>query len=426
MKIKKDNKSFMIKNLFKVKNLFLIIVFLLVHVDSLLSEIFKFNFKKDDIIQIYSITKQNIYVDEKLAKVWNVESLSKLFVKDFDEVKKVALINGKYSFYEVDDTNKTLFDMQEVEFYQKENGEMVFSKESLYPTLRNAPVFPQIDIEKGYSWWFLGEEIQDFKNFAEGFSSLIVKIPIFVCYTFEGDKIKDGKIYKLINAKYDMSYPFQKENLLSYYLKTGKNVPQYFGGNVSVYYYWDIEKGYAPYFEQVYDLYLIMADGTRYRFSGTSSGGMEIIRKWDDNKKNEIINQIKKDLPPNFKDIELRNEKKGIVIDLGEILFDYNSDKIKPDQLEKLIIIGNIIKKYFPSYQVIVEGHTDDIGSDSYNLDLSRRRAYAVYSALIKMGFVNPNLISYIGYGKQFPKVPNTSEENRKKNRRVQIVIVDY
>lgn len=419
------------KTKIKHKKTFLIYIFLFLNliilpIEYIYSEIFKFNFKKDDIIQIYSITKQNIYVDEKLAKIWNVESLSKLFVKDFDEGKRLALINGKYSFYEIEDTGKNLFDVQEVEFYQKENGEMIFLKESTYPTLRNAPIFPQIDIQKGYSWWYTGEEIQDFKNFAEGFSSLIVKIPINVCYKYEGEKIKDGNTYKIINAKYDLSYPFQKENLLSYYLKTGKNVPQYFGGNVSVDYYWDINKGYAPYFEQVYDLYLIMADGTRYRFSGTAQGGMEVIRKWNDDKKNELINEIKKELPNNFKDIEIRNEKKGIVIDLGEILFDYNSDKIRPDQMEKLIIIGNIIKKYFPSYQVIVEGYTDDIGSDAYNLDLSKRRAYAVYSALIKMGFVSPNLISYVGYGKQYPKVPNTSEENRKKNRRVQIVIVDY
>jgi len=405
---------------------FFVFILNIISFNNLFSEIFKFNFQKDDIIIITSNTTQNIYIDEKLAKVWKVENLSKLYVKDFDQNSKTALINGKYSFYEIDGTNKTLFDTQEVEFYQKENGEMIFNKDSLYPTLRNAPVFPNSNIEIGDLWWFKGEEIQDFKNFAEGFSSLVAKISILVCYKYEGEKIKEGKKYKIINAKYDISYPFKDENLISYYLKTLKNVPQYFGGSVTIDYYWDIDKGYAPYFEQNYDLYLIMADGTRYRFQGVASGNMEIIRKWDENKKQYLINKIKSELPSNFKDIEFRNEKKGIVIDLGEILFDYNSDKIRPDQMEKLIIIGNIIKKYFPNYQVIVEGYTDDIGSEEYNLDLSKRRAYSVYLALINLGFVSPNLISYIGYGEKFPKVPNNSEENRKKNRRVQIVIVDY
>jgi outer membrane protein OmpA-like peptidoglycan-associated protein len=84
--------------------------------------------------------------------------------------------------------------------------------------------------------------------------------------------------------------------------------------------------------------------------------------------------------------------------------------------------VANTLKNY-NQVDIVVEGYTDDIGSDEYNMRLSELRAKEVAKILIESG-VDPKRVSYVGYGKSKPKVPNTSEENRAKNRRVEIRII--
>ncbi len=74
--------------------------------------------------------------------------------------------------------------------------------------------------------------------------------------------------------------------------------------------------------------------------------------------------------------------------------------------------------------KVRVEGHTDDIGRDPANLKLSKARAKSVYDALIKRGIAKKRLL-HEGYGETRPLVPNTSDENRQQNRRVDFIIVE-
>ena len=71
---------------------------------------------------------------------------------------------------------------------------------------------------------------------------------------------------------------------------------------------------------------------------------------------------------------------------------------------------------------VFVEGHTDDLGSDKYNLDLSMKRAEKIRELLLSGG-ISDELISVIGYGESQPLVPNTSTENRAVNRRIEFKI---
>lgn len=76
-----------------------------------------------------------------------------------------------------------------------------------------------------------------------------------------------------------------------------------------------------------------------------------------------------------------------------------------------------------PELQVSIEGHTDIRGSDAYNKALSLRRAKSVYKYLASQGIAKSRMKT-IGYGRSRPLVPNTSEENMYKNRRVEIKII--
>jgi len=104
------------------------------------------------------------------------------------------------------------------------------------------------------------------------------------------------------------------------------------------------------------------------------------------------------------------------------ILFDFNKYDLKPESKIALDQIVEYLKSI--TYQkIIVEGHTDNVGSYSYNLELSRKRAASVANYLIKKG-VSSKIIKIVGYGESRPKYPNDTEEHRAKNRRVEIEII--
>lgn len=98
--------------------------------------------------------------------------------------------------------------------------------------------------------------------------------------------------------------------------------------------------------------------------------------------------------------------------------FEFNSDRLKPTSFELLDRIAHILMTH-NRLKLIVSGHTDDVGSDEYNDDLSQRRASAVKFYLAKKG-VYPDSIRVYGHGERQPVIKETTEQARALNRRVE------
>lgn len=107
----------------------------------------------------------------------------------------------------------------------------------------------------------------------------------------------------------------------------------------------------------------------------------------------------------------------------NDILFAFNSDEISPNSYEILNAIGNILSKN-KSWKVQIIGHTDNIGSDEYNQDLSQRRAKSVKNYLVKNFSMTANNLEAIGMGESKPVEDNSTAEGRSKNRRVEFKVV--
>ena len=123
--------------------------------------------------------------------------------------------------------------------------------------------------------------------------------------------------------------------------------------------------------------------------------------------------------------VETRRTALGLVMSLGSdsMQFDFDEATLKPENRELLSkIVGILLTSR--NYGIYVYGHTDNVGSQEYNLDLSERRAQTVLDYLTQNG-VNPEIITSKGFGKAQPIVPGTSATARAKNRRVEIGIVD-
>jgi outer membrane protein OmpA-like peptidoglycan-associated protein len=112
---------------------------------------------------------------------------------------------------------------------------------------------------------------------------------------------------------------------------------------------------------------------------------------------------------------------RGLVMTLGDVLFDTGRAELKSGAGRKMDQLAQFLVEH-PDRRVQIDGFTDSIGTDSYNEDLSQRRADAVKTALINRG-VQPSRIGTEGYGKAYPVANNTDSGGRQLNRRVEVVI---
>jgi outer membrane protein OmpA-like peptidoglycan-associated protein len=120
---------------------------------------------------------------------------------------------------------------------------------------------------------------------------------------------------------------------------------------------------------------------------------------------------------------ETRRTTVGLVMTLGEksIRFDFDQSDIKPQYRDILNRIAGVLMT-LGGYSIYVYGYTDDIGAQTYNLQLSQRRAQAVRDVLIQAG-ISPE-IKTKGFGKSDPRVPGSTPQARAANRRVEIGLV--
>jgi outer membrane protein OmpA-like peptidoglycan-associated protein len=120
---------------------------------------------------------------------------------------------------------------------------------------------------------------------------------------------------------------------------------------------------------------------------------------------------------------ETRRTALGLVMNLGSdyLKFEFDKAELRPEDRELLSRIAGILLTS-RDYSISVNGHTDDVGTEEYNLKLSERRAEAVRDYLVKAG-LPPDILSVTGHGKSRPLVPGSSEQARARNRRVELGI---
>jgi outer membrane protein OmpA-like peptidoglycan-associated protein/flagellar hook assembly protein FlgD len=114
--------------------------------------------------------------------------------------------------------------------------------------------------------------------------------------------------------------------------------------------------------------------------------------------------------------------ERGLKIRISNIEFPFGSNEIKHKGKVILDRVFQILQKY-ENYDILIEGHTDDIGKEEYNLELSERRAKAVQDYLIGRG-IRVDRLKYVGMGETVPLYLNDNDEHRRRNRRVEFMLI--
>lgn len=114
---------------------------------------------------------------------------------------------------------------------------------------------------------------------------------------------------------------------------------------------------------------------------------------------------------------------RGIVLTIGDVLFATGKSNLNASAQRSMDKISEFLQKKH-NRNLLVEGHTDSVGSDEYNQGLSEQRAASVKSALVKRGIASERIVT-IGYGKKFPLASNADASGKQQNRRVEAVILN-
>lgn len=128
-------------------------------------------------------------------------------------------------------------------------------------------------------------------------------------------------------------------------------------------------------------------------------------------------------LEKELSDLQAKRTERGLVLTLGDVLFDTGSAELKVGALRSLENLVAFLQEN-PNRNVLVEGHTDSVGNEAYNQRLSQQRAESVKMALIHRG-VSPGRIIATGYGESYPVASNSTEAGKQRNRRVEVIILD-
>ena len=119
--------------------------------------------------------------------------------------------------------------------------------------------------------------------------------------------------------------------------------------------------------------------------------------------------------------LETRETARGLIVNISDVLFDFNKYDLKAEAREKMAKVSGILLAY-PGLKIQVEGHTDSIGTDEYNMKLSQERADSVRNYLVSQGVSAPTITS-VGLGKSNPVASNDTAAGRQQNRRVELVV---
>ncbi|HSF56672.1 MAG TPA: OmpA family protein [Candidatus Binatia bacterium] len=129
------------------------------------------------------------------------------------------------------------------------------------------------------------------------------------------------------------------------------------------------------------------------------------------------------ELERRFAELKAKQTDRGFELTLSDVLFEFDKAALKAGSARSLAKITEFLREN-PQRQITIEGYTDNVGSDNYNLELSQRRAEAVRDFLVQNG-ISADRITARGLGEEYPVASNETEAGRQQNRRVQIIIVD-
>jgi outer membrane protein OmpA-like peptidoglycan-associated protein len=358
--------------------------------------------------------------------IHGIQFINGVFQSEYDQVYKtistvnrvennIALINEENSYYVsyaknlINEISKTV----NVSYSRDQKGAMIVKNTSIFPTLRNIPMFPDEDMKPGYKWNLSGFEAQNI--FEDEYVSLF---PADVYYEYVGNETVNGRNCAKIN------YEFTIDIVNNGKMNIDKRISRVLGNSRTEMFFDNANGGKVKEnYERHY--FFIITDGTNSSAAEFVDEGTRVWYPVELMQKDKLLNDLNKELKDRkLNDTTIQKDDRGIKISLENIQFQPESSILLDTEKTRLDKIAAILKKYKDKGLMIV-GHTTDKGTEEGRQRLSAERAKVVTEYLLKKDAVDPSKTTYLGKGGMEPIADNTTEEGMKKNRRVEIYILE-
>ena len=374
-------------------------------------EEFRFIHRAGESYRILSVVNEDVYLNRRL--IHRAEILNRIGVKVTEEKhgagrhealfqtsERAAGIGGNSGF-QWEREYRSVFERDSL-------GRLSIDGAYFMPVVRDVPVFPAGDIKAGDTWRAAGYEIHDFRD-SFGIDEPY-RISFTVDYKYLGNRTWEGREFPAFSVSYRIndSPPAVQ----------GRLWPRRITGASDQILYWDRELGQSRAYEESFRMIFELSDGSTAEYRGSARAEILPSPRMD---KERMAGEIGRDLEGLA---AVRVEPEGITISLEAIQFAPDSPELLPAEQAKLDAIGEVLARY-PNRDILVAGHTALAGSAEGRRELSLQRAMAVAEYLIRRGVRGEDRVVVRSYGAEKPLADNNSEEGRKRNRRVEITILE-
>lgn len=371
-------------------------------VGALSSQDFYYNFSEGKSYSIAIRSNYRTYKNKKYAGLTSKEYKVIFHTNNLENNYKIdgriykmekTLRNQVLSGYLVDEDCT-------VSYFMNRSGEVKSVKETEFPFLRGAPNFPEKTLSIGDSFFGYGTAVVDIEN--------KYVLPIASQTVYLGKKMLFGSEMDY----FEMRYSYTKNHDIK---EISKTIAMH---NVKLYY--DNEAKLPSYIEDHFKEE-IYHSGDVYKMEGFTLYFYNIS---DSMNKDEVLRDLSDDLDFGDDDgVLVEKGDDGVVLRLEDLKFKPNTTDLLDIEYDKLDKIYNSLAK-IKDKTFLVEGHTALAGTEKEQYELSLERAKTIAYYLISKGLDSKRVL-YRGKGADYPIAPNDTEENMRKNRRVEITILD-
>ena len=299
------------------------------------------------------------------------------------------------------------------EFWRDRLGLYDIEDQYFMPVVRDVPVFPDRPLQPGDTWAYPGSEVHDFRR-SFGIPDAY-HFPIPVTYSYLGNEEREGREYAVVEIAYNVFY----RPTVRY---PGVIYPTRITGSSRQRLYWDIRAGRPAWYEETYEFLFGLSSGDEVLYEGSAEARVVDATRMD---RARVMDEIRSELDQRgFEDQDVVIDDLGVTIRLDNIMFPADSAYLSDSEQAKIRQIAEILANY-PDRDILVTGHTALAGTEEGRLQLSQERAEAVAEYLVEIGARERDQVILRGVGAQQPVADNSTEEGMRRNRRVEITILE-
>ncbi|MCL2558245.1 MAG: OmpA family protein [Treponema sp.] len=383
-------------------------------------EIFQYKHRAGDTYRVISTVFQDVFIDRRLSH--SAEILNRIAVEVLAEEGGVGRHRATFQTSERAVTAgapgvSSIQSFQwareyDSEFSRDRRGIMDVGARYFMPVVRNVPVFPARALRPGDRWSHEGHEVHDFRD-GFGIASPYV-IPFVAFYEFLGEREWAGRMLPAFSVTYSIGLTPQPV--------PGRVFPRRIAGNSDQVVFWDLELGQPVAYTEDFRYLFELSDGRTIEYRGWAQAEIVESLRMD---REGIAREIAEDIARlGIEDVFVRVSDEGIIITLEDVQFQPDTTIMLEGEMEKLQRIAEILARY-PERDILVGGHTALAGTAEGRMSLSIQRAAVVADYLIDLGARAPERVVVRGYGAERPVADNATEEGMRRNRRVEITILE-